>query len=82
MTALLKAMPVFLPFAVRWASQQERRILLAGVPLKEPHLSDARLMGVAHPEKIRLLKVDWIPLPASRLLRSAAMLTGLISSER
>jgi hypothetical protein len=74
-------MPVFLPFAVRWASEQEQNILLAGVPLSEPHFSDARLMGVAHAEKIRLLKVDQIPVPASRLLRAAAIWTGLISRE-
>ena len=81
MRALLNAMPVFLPLAVKWASQQERKILLAGVPLTEPHFSDARLMGVTHPEKIRLLKVARIPIPAGRLLRSAATLTGLISAE-
>jgi hypothetical protein len=79
MRALLKAMPVFLPLAVRWASQQERKILLAGVPLAEPGSSDARLMGVTHPERIRVLKVDQVPLPASRLLRGAATLTGIIS---
>jgi hypothetical protein len=74
-------MPVFLPLAVRWASEQEQNILLAGVPLGEPHFSDARLMGVTHAEKVRLLKVDQIPVPASRLLRSAAIWTGLISPE-
>ncbi len=81
MKALVKAMPVLLPLAAQWASQQERRILLSGVPLSEPHFSDAQLMGVMHPEKIRLLKVDRIPLPASKLLRSAAKLTGLVSPD-
>ena len=74
-------MPFFLPLAAQWALRQERRILLSGVPLTEPHFSDARLMGVAHPEKIRLLKVDRVPLPASRLLRLAARLTGLVSPD-
>lgn len=77
----MKAIPFFLPLAVRWASQQERRILLAGVPLAEPHFSDACAMGVARPEKVRLLKVDRVPLPVGALLRSAAMLTGLISPD-
>jgi hypothetical protein len=74
-------MPLWLPLAVKWASEQERKILVAGVPLDEPQLSDARLMGVAHPEKVRLLRVDHVPLPASRLLRWAANHTKLISPE-
>lgn len=79
MKPVLKAMPLLLPLAVKWASRQEQKILLSGVALSEPHLSDAAVMGVRHPEKIRLLKVDQIPLPASQLLRRAAMLTRLIS---
>src|SRR5215510_5591005 len=70
--ALLRAMPVCLPLAIRWVSQQEQRILRAGVPLDEPYLTDARVMGVAHPELVRLLKVDQVPLPADRFLRWAA----------
>ena len=81
MTLLLKAMPFFLPFAVKWASQQEQKILVAGVPLTEPYFSDARLMGVAHPERIRLLKVAQVPLPAGRVLRRAALLTRLVSQD-
>jgi hypothetical protein len=79
--ALLRALPVCLPLAVRWVSQQEQRILRAGVPLDEPHLTDARLMGVVHPESVRLLKVDQVPLPADRLLRWAAQQTKLICSD-
>jgi hypothetical protein len=81
MTRLSKALPLILPLAARWAEQQEKRILLAGVALREPHLSDAALMGVQHPEKIRLLKVDEIRIPDSEFLRWAASLTGLISPE-
>jgi hypothetical protein len=78
---LLRAMPVCLPLAVRWVGRQEQRILRAGVPLDEPYLSDARLMGVAHPELVRLLKVDRVPLPADRLLRWAVKRTNLICSD-
>jgi hypothetical protein len=74
-------MPFCLPLAVRWASQQEQRILRAGVSLDESQVIDARLMGVARPEKVRLLKVDQVPLPANRLLRWAAKRTKLISSD-
>lgn len=34
-------------------------------------------MGVLHPERIRLLKVDRIPLPKSRLLQALGKLMGL-----
>lgn len=74
-------MPFCLPLAVRWASQQEQKILRAGVGLDESQVTDARLMGVARPEKVRLLKVDQVPLPANRLLRWAAKRTKLISSD-
>lgn len=50
-----------------------------GVPLGEPHLSDARLMGVVCPERIRLLRVDGIPLPGNPVLKFAAKITGLFS---
>ena len=74
-------MPFCLPLAVRWASQQEQKILRAGVGLDESQVTDARLMGVARPEKVRLLKVDQVPLPANRLLRLSAKRTKLISSD-
>jgi hypothetical protein len=74
-------MPFCLPLAVRWASQQEQKILRAGVSLDESQVIDARLMGVARPEKVRLLKVDQVPLPANRLVRWAAKRTKLISSD-
>ena len=74
-------MPFCLPLAVRWASQQEQKILRAGVGLDESQVTDARMMGVARPEKVRLLKVDQVPLPANRLLRWAAKRTKLISSD-
>lgn len=50
-----------------------------GVPLVEPSLSDARAMGVKHPERIRLLKVDRIPTPGNSLLDHLGKIAGLIS---
>jgi len=80
MALLLKLLfPVLLPFAVRWAERAEKRILHEGVPLGEPHFSDARLMGVEYPERIRLLKVNSIPLPGNRVLKFAARIMGLLS---
>jgi hypothetical protein len=43
--------------------EQERFILENGVPLTDDQLADARLVGVAKPERIRLFRVEQIPLP-------------------
>lgn len=79
MKLLLKLFPLFLPFAVKWAERTERRILREGVPLTESQRSDAALMGVKHPEKIRILRVESIPFPDNPILRIAAQMTGLLS---
>ncbi|MFZ4777790.1 MAG: hypothetical protein ACOYM3_20670 [Terrimicrobiaceae bacterium] len=77
---LLKLFPLILPFAVKWAERAEKRILQEGVPLSESQLSDARLMGVEHPERIRVLMVEEIPLPGNLVLKFAARITGLFSA--
>ncbi|MEO5915938.1 MAG: hypothetical protein ABIS50_17010 [Luteolibacter sp.] len=58
----MKLLLVLLPLAVKWVVREERRILKNGVPLSPDGLMDASRMGVAHPEKIRLVKVDRIPM--------------------
>ena len=80
MNLLLRFFPLLLPLAVKWAERAEKRILLEGVPLVEPHLSDAKMMGVEYPEKIRLLKVPRIPLPNNPIVKFAAHFTGLVSA--
>ncbi len=57
----LGLLPGLLPLAAWWVALHERRILRHGVPLSPAGLQDAALMGVAHPEKIQLMKVDRIP---------------------
>src|SRR4029453_12824307 len=56
--------PVLLPYATAWVRKQERRILDAGVPLDPDQLIDARRLGILEPERIRLLRVKVVPLPA------------------
>lgn len=68
-----------LPLAAAWAEQQEARILASGVGLTPAQLSDARRVGVAHPENVRLLNVAFIPTPEHSALRAAGEVTGLIS---
>lgn len=70
---------VMLPFGVRWAKAQEAHILAEGIPLPENSLADARAVGVAHPERIRLLKVKTVPMPLNSLLLAVAKISGLYS---
>jgi len=61
-----------LPLAVQWAAEQERHVLCEGVRLSEIELADAKAIGVRNPERVRLLRVDAIPIPAHPMLRAAA----------
>ncbi len=70
---------VLLPLACQWAAEQEKHILASGEPLSAAQLSDARLVGVAHPDRVRLLRVPEILPPAHPMLRQAAQATHLIS---
>ena len=69
---------VLLPLACDWAEQQERVILRDGVPLTAAQVADARRAGVTHPENVRLLKVDSVPMPDHAMLRAAAEATQLM----
>jgi len=48
-------------------------------PLTPAQLTDARKIGVVHPEKVRLLAVPTVPRPEHPTLRAAADATQLIS---
>lgn len=61
-----------LPLAAQWAAEQERRVLCEGVPLTKDELADAKAIGVRNPERVRLLRVDAVPVPAHPMLRAAA----------
>jgi hypothetical protein len=68
-----------LPLACEWAQQQEVTILRDGVPLTGEQICDARTIGVAQPDRVRLLEVNVIPLPKHPGLRTAAQATHLIT---
>jgi hypothetical protein len=76
---LLAKLPALLPLACQWAEQQERHIRQHGIPLSPQQVADARLVGVQHPEQVRLLRVPVIPVPTQSELAAAAALTNLIS---
>jgi hypothetical protein len=61
-----------LPLAVQWAAEQERRVLCEGVRLSEVEMADARAIGVRNPERVRLLRVQSVPVPVHPMLRAAA----------
>src|SRR2546426_4285700 len=58
-----KRLKRYLPLASAWVLEQERFILENGVPLTEVQLADAKLVGVAKPERVRLFRVEQIPIP-------------------
>ena len=70
---------MLLPIACAWAEEQEHVILQLGVVLTESQFADARRVGVALPERVRLLRIPQIPLPTHPALAAAANATGLIS---
>jgi hypothetical protein len=53
----------YLHLATAWVLEQERFILENGVPLSDVQLADAKLVGVTKPERVRLFRVEHIPLP-------------------
>jgi len=61
-----------LPLAAQWAAEQERHVLCEGVRLSEIELADAKAIGVRNPERVRLLRIDAVPIPADPMLRAAA----------
>jgi hypothetical protein len=69
----------YLPMASAWVLEQERFILKNGLPLSTAQLSDAKLAGVVHPERVRLLRVEQIPLPDHPELRAMAEAMKLTS---
>jgi hypothetical protein len=70
---------MLLPLACAWAAGQESAILQVGIALTELQLADARRIGVAQPERVRLLRVAQIPSPTHPALAAAGSASGLIS---
>jgi hypothetical protein len=70
--ATLDRVEDILPIAAQWATDQERRVLCEGVGLNQIEMGDARAIGVRNPERVRLLRVDSVPVPSHPMLRAAA----------
>jgi len=69
-----------LPGAVSWIAEQSTLITRIGLPLNDVQTAIAHSVGVAHPEKIRLLEAGAFPLPDDIELRKTAQKSGLLSA--
>ena len=67
-----------LPQVCAWAEAQERRILAEGAPLTPAQVQSAVAMGVAHPERVRVLRIASIPIPEAPALRAASASLGFL----
>lgn len=77
---MLEQIDELLPLAAEWALEQERRVLCQGVPLSDEELADAKAIGVRNPERVRLLRVESIPVPAHPMLKAAAASINFITA--
>ena len=78
--AALAELDKILPLAAQWAAEQEGHALCHGVRLSETEMADAKAIGVSGPERVRLLRVETIPVPAHPLLRAAAASLNFLSA--
>jgi hypothetical protein len=75
---LAARLPLLLPRARAWATRESQRILRSGQPLSAQGLAVARAVGVANPERIRVLEVPAIPAPEDPELKQLALDQKLI----
>ncbi|WP_092353485.1 hypothetical protein [Collimonas sp. OK242] len=75
---LRAALPYLLPKAIAWAEEREAEILRTGIPLNEYDFTIAKRVGIARPERVRVVLVDdQLPLPSDPELQHACVTTGL-----
>jgi hypothetical protein len=79
--SLLSEFEQLLPLAIEWATAEEARVLTEGVALSPNELADARAAGVREPGRIRLLRVESVPVPANPQLRAAAETVHFLTPE-
>lgn len=72
-------LPLIVPVASRWIEIHERRVLLRGIGLTEQQLADAVALGVAQPERVRLLAFPAVSSPRRRASRFTALLLRTFS---
>lgn len=70
-------LPLVAPLVAAWVRAHERKILTRGEPLAPHEAAIARAAGVREPQRIRVLRVQRVPIPAARALAWLARRTGL-----
>jgi hypothetical protein len=75
---LAGALPLLLPKAIAWAESQERRARRRGRLLSPGERALAVAVGVAEPERVRVLLVAGLPEPFDAALRAAGREAGLL----
>jgi hypothetical protein len=68
-----------LPLAAAWASEQEGLVLRDGMPLSAQQMTEAKRAGVVHPERVRILHVETIPVPAHPVLQAACSAINFVA---
>jgi hypothetical protein len=76
--SLAARLPKLLPRVIAWATRESERILQSGQPLSAQGVAIARAVGVANPDRIRVLEVPAIPKPEDLELRQVALEQNLI----
>jgi len=78
--AAFEQLEELLPLAADWAMEQQQRVLCEGVPLSETEMADAKAIGVRNPQRVRLLRVDSVPVPVHPMLRAAAASINFVTA--
>jgi len=73
-------LPGLVSAAVTWGWHQEGLIIRNGRQLTQREYELARAVGVRHPEQVRVLVVDEIPLPDDPALRRLAGESGAVGT--
>ena len=81
MTITPELLTQLVPAAIKWARDQEYSIMQHGRELYASEASEATLVGVRSPEKIRVFRVPRIPRPDDGPLGHANQVIGLVTDE-
>jgi hypothetical protein len=65
------------PSAMNWYEQTEQRFGATGRQLTEAELQQAHILGIVHPERVRVVTQEHFPLPDQPELRAAALQLGI-----
>lgn len=77
----MKDLNSYLPLVVLWAKKHHDLIQEQGAELNEERMEMARSVGVAEPERIRIMLVDEIPFQEDPVVYSLAKSVGMLSGQ-